>query len=189
MALEKFSVPVYKIFPCHYHSKIDSHSFFLNPPPMQYDIRHCSFVMQNFSLALAGLPLLRVPSTFSNTLRGFNVPSHARLNNSAHTHTHTRAHTHTHTHVHTHTHTRCLILLLKLSIWPCLQISTQDTITAKRYAVKHYKSVYKSNSPTPFNLYVFMNKLGADCRLQSAVSSQQCLLSFSAESFVFQFAV
>jgi len=41
-ALEKFSVPVFQICPSHYHSKIDPHSFFLNPSPMQYDIRHCS---------------------------------------------------------------------------------------------------------------------------------------------------
>jgi hypothetical protein len=136
VALEKFSVPVYQIFPWHYQSKIDPHSFFLNPPLMQYDIRHCSFGKQNFSLALEGLLLLCVPSTFGNTLRGFNASSITRLNKSAHTHRDT--------HARTHKLSNFTVETQYIFISPDQHAGYNRS---KICAVNHYNSVYKSEQP------------------------------------------
>jgi hypothetical protein len=107
VALEKFSVPT-GIIPRSIQT-----CFSLICRRRNMIFATISYVKQHFSLTLEGLSLLCVPSTFTNTLRAFNVSSYARLNKSAHArahaHTHartlihTRARTHTHTHTHTHT--------------------------------------------------------------------------------------
>jgi len=71
-------------------------------------------------------------------------------------------------------------MLIKLSTWSCLLIRIQDEVLIKRLIVVRLKGCKNSNiCDKPEQIKILFRK----------IEVRECLLSFGAESIVFQFSI